>query len=53
MKQKNQLVIYLLAMTLLITGVLYFGHKGHGTCPVCNHSVASEGWAAESQLAKF
>lgn len=43
MKQPYQLVIYLLFMVMLITAVMYFGDKGHEYCPVCNHSMATEG----------
>jgi hypothetical protein len=52
MKKRSQLVVYLLFMTILISGVLYFGNKSHGPCPVCKHSFASEGMITTPHLAK-
>ena len=44
MKQTTKLVAYLTFMLVLIAGVLVFaGSAEHKNCPVCNHSIASEG----------
>jgi hypothetical protein len=43
MKQQASIAVYLTFVTLLITGILFVsGSKNHTTCPVCNHSIASE-----------
>lgn len=44
MKQKIHLAVYLLFMSILITGAIYAGSKHRGICPICKHSLVSEGY---------
>jgi hypothetical protein len=52
MKQTTKLVAYLIFMTLVITGSLFLVDvEDHSNCPVCNHSIASEGTLEMSPIA--
>jgi hypothetical protein len=52
MKQKTKLIVYLIFMTVLISGVLFFAARAdHKICPICNHSIVSEGITHFSTIA--
>ena len=52
MKQRTKLIAYLIFMIFVISGSLFLaGSAVHNNCPVCNHSLASEGLIENSPIA--
>jgi hypothetical protein len=51
MKQGAKLVAYLIFMALLISGTLFLARSaGDDSCPICNHSITSEGLIKHSTI---
>ena len=51
MKQRTKLTVYLIFMSLLITATLLLAASaGDDSCPICSHSIASEGLIKHSTI---